>query len=201
MGCNNPTSIETNENKKENNNNNNNENNFSTSNIDLMMGMKEEYPDNFPEAIKKLGNNVIYYDQHFEKRKNEIYKDAEMFKIFTKGAFILVTNKHALFLVLKEINELKTNCKFDLICPGSSCKEILDLIKNKNFLHIFKRCCIFTYNPEIYSDIPKKYPLVKGIFFDKSQVLEFLEEESNSTPILRTLNLVTLNDYENNASF
>ena len=174
------------------------ENDFSYSNIDLMMEMKKEYPDNFPEPLNKLGNNVIYYDQNFTKNPKEIYKDAEIFKIYTKGAFILVTNKQALFLVLKEIVLLKTNCKFDLVCTGSSSKEILELIIKKNFLNIFKRCCIYTLNPDKYLEIQKKYTLIKDIFFDKSQVLEFLEEESNSTPILRTLNLVTLYDYENN---
>jgi hypothetical protein len=197
MGTKNETSTDS-RNIEENNNNNNNENNFSNSNINLMMEMKDEYPDHFPEPIKKLGNNVIYYDQHFNKRTSEIYRDAEMFKIYTNGAFILVTNKYALFLVLKEIVLLKTNCKFDLICTGSSCKEILEYIQKKNFLHIFKRCCIYTYNPDKYSDILNKYSLVKDIFFDKSQVLDFLEGERNSTPILRTLNLVTLYDYENN---
>ena len=174
---------------------NNKEGTYSSPDIDLMMEMKEDYPDIFPQVINKLGNNVIYYDQNFHQRPNEIYKDAEMFKTSTKGAFILVVNKDALFLVLKEIVQLKTNCKFDLICNGSSCKEILMFIKENKFLNIFKRCCIYTY-PYNYYDIPNKFPLVKEICYNKTQVLQFLNKESNSTPILRTLNLVTLHDYE-----
>ena len=201
MGCGNSSSIEIREYNEvtiNDSKNNNNEINFSASDIDIMIEMKESYPDKFPQPLNKLGNNVIYYDQHFDKRPCEIYKDAEMFKISTKGAFILVMNKRALFLVLKEIEMLKTKCKFDLICTGSSCKEILELIKKNNFLNIFKRCCIYTYNPDDYSDVPKKYSLVKDICYTKFEVLQFLNKESNSTPILRTLNLVTLDDYRYN---
>lgn len=199
MGCgNSPATEERGYNEEINNKkyNNKNDNNYSDSDIDLMMDMNDNYPDMFPQAINKLGNNVIYYDQNFDKRPNEIYKDAEMFKVSTKGAFILVINKGALFLVLKEISQLKTKCKFDLVCNGRSCKEILEFIKEKKFLNIFKRCCIYTYPDNHYSDIPNIFPLVKEICYNKTQVLKFLNKESSSTPILRTLNLVTLHDYE-----
>ena len=149
----------------------------------------------FPQPLNKLGNNVIYYDPNFSKRPSEIFKDAEKFKVKTNGAFILVMNKDSLFLVLREIEMLNTNCKFDLICAGNSSKEIFEFIQKYNFSSIFKRCCLFTYHPENYINLKKIYPLIKGVFYTQGEVLNFLKEASQSTPILRTLQLMTLKDY------
>ena len=103
-----------------------------------------------------------------------------------------------MFLVLKEIEKLETNCKFDLICTGSSSYEILTFINKENFSNIFKRCCLYTYHPEKYTDMPMQFNLIKGIYYSQSEVLEFLKKGNNSTPILRTLKLVTLKDYNEN---
>jgi len=88
--------------------------NYSNTNINLMLKIKDKYPEKFPQELKKHGNNVIYYDQNFEKRTKEIFDDSEKFKINTNGAFIFVTNKQSLFYVLKELKKLNTKCKFDL---------------------------------------------------------------------------------------
>ena len=39
------------------------------------------------------------------------------------------------------------------------------------------------------------YPLIKGIYIKNEEVLKFLEENERSTIILRTLKLITLQDY------
>ena len=170
---------------------------FSCKNINLMMNMTSVMPHKFPQQSKKLGNNVIYYDPYFDKRPSEIYKDAEIFKIDTSGAFILVMNMHSLFLVLKEIEKLETNCKFDLISTGKPINDIFNLIEKHKFYNIFKRCCIFTYNPQKYLYLTQKYNLIKGVYYTNSEVLSFLRKGNKSTPILRTLRLVTLEDYNN----
>ena len=107
-------------------------------------------------------------------------------------------NKCSLFLVLKEIEKLETNCKFDLICTGSSSYEILTFINKNNFSNIFKRCCIFTYHPEKYINLDLQFNLINCIYFSQSDVLEFIKQGNYSTPILRTLKLVTLKDYNEN---
>ena len=107
-------------------------------------------------------------------------------------------NKYSLFLVLKEIEKLETNCKFDLICTGSSSYEILTFINKNNFSNIFKRCCIFTYHPEKYINLDLQFNLINCIYFSQSDVLEFIKQGNYSTPILRALKLVTLKDYNEN---
>jgi len=162
----------------------------------MMMNLLHLYKDKFPETLKEKGNNVIYYDPNFGKRPSEIFKDAEIFKNITNGSFILVMNTHALLLVLKEIHVLKTECKFDLICTGGASEEVLSLIKDKNSEWLFKRGCLFTYHPEKYTNINKRFPLIKGVYFTAEEVLEFLRKGEKSTQILRTLKLVTLKDYQ-----
>ena len=188
-----------------NNNNPQNERNKLQSLKDYECASKEEENQSdlefdimstkFPKPLNKIGNNVIYYDPNFSKRPSEIFKGAEMFKVNTNGAFILVMNKESLRLVLEEIQKLNTNCKFDLICTGSSSKEILEFIQKNEFFFIFKRYCLFTYHPEKYTNLYKIYPLIKGVYYNHNEVLKFLKEASQSTPILRTLQLMTLKDY------
>ena len=161
-----------------------------------MMSLIEIYKDKFPETLKELGNNVIYYDPNYGKRPSEIFKDAEIFKNETNGSFILVMNIPSLTLVLKEIYSLKTECKFDIICTGSSSEEVFTFLKNNNANWIFKRGCLFTYHPEKYRTINQRFPLIKGVYYTSDEVLSFLKQGDKSTQILRTLKLITLKDYQ-----
>lgn len=162
------------------------------------MSLIQLYKDKFPETLKELGNNVIYYDPNFGKRPSEIFKDAEIFKNATNGSFILVMNIPSLILVLKEIYSLKTECRFDLICTGSSSQEVLTLLRNNKSEWIFKRGCLFTYHPKKYQNINQTFPLIKGVYFTNEEVLNFLKSGEKSTQILRTLKLITLKDYQEN---
>ena len=164
---------------------------------DEFMSLVEQYKSKFPETLKELGNNVIYYDPNYGKRPSEIFKDAEVFKNITNGAFILVMNIPSLDLLLHEIIKLKTECKFDLICTGGASKEVFSFIKDNDCEFIFKRGCLFTYHPEKYKNNAKLFPLIKGIYYSNNEVLEFLREGHKSTQILRTLKLITLDDYQN----
>lgn len=155
----------------------------------------EAYKKNYPEINNEKGNNVLYYDPNFEKRPSEIYKDAEIFKSETKGAFILVMNLLSLKLVIEEIKKLKTSCKFDIVCTGGSSEEVFSLIKDSGCENIFKRGCLFTYSPEKYKTVINLFPLIKGVYYLNEEILDFLRKEAKSTTIFRTLKLVTLNDY------
>lgn len=164
---------------------------------DDLMSLIEKYKNKFPETLKELGNNVIYYDPNYGKRPSEIFKDAEIFKNITSGAFILVMNIKSFDLLLHEIIKLKTECKFDLICTGGASKEVFSFINNKSCQYIFKRGCLFTYHPEKYKNSANIFPLIKGIYYSNEEVLDFLRKGQNSTQILRTLKLITLDDYQN----
>ena len=162
-----------------------------------LMSLIHQYKDKFPETLKELGNNVIYYDPNYGKRPCEIFKDAEIFKNVTNGAFILVMNIPSLILLLKEIVKLKTDCKFDIISTGGASEEVFSVLKSYKCEFIFKRGCLFTYHPEKYKNMKNRFPLIKGVYYTSEEVLEFLRKGNNSTQILRTLKLVTLEDYTN----
>ena len=154
-----------------------------------------QFDKDFPEIKNEKGNNVIYYDPNYDKRPWEIFEDAEIFKNKVNGAFILVMDIQSLTILLEEIIKLETECKFDLICTGGACKVVFSLIKNNNYEYLFKRGCLFTYNPDKYKNMIDLYPLIKGIYIKNEEVLKFLEENERSTIILRTLKLITLQDY------
>ena len=154
-----------------------------------------EYRKHYPEIKNEQGNNVIYYDPNFKVRPWEIYEDAELFKNETSGAFILVMNLLSLKLVMDEIKKLETKSKFDIISTGRECNEVFSLIKNTNNENIFKRGCIYTYNPDTYKELIKNYPLIKKVYCKKEEVINFLRDNAKSTTIFRTLKLITLDDY------
>lgn len=146
---------------------------------------------------KEIGNNVIYFDQNcsgFPDKNSDIYNDAELFKLSTNGTFILVTNFKKLIMVFEQIEEKNTTCQFDLITTGSSSIEVMDLI-NKGYTNIIKRVCLYTYHPEKYQEMKKKYPLIKGIFYTKNEIIKFLNEGEDSTIKFTTSQIITLQDY------
>ena len=166
---------------------------------DIITDSINQYKKKYPEIINEQGNNVIYYEPNFGKRPSEIYEDAEIFKNETNGAFILVMNIRSLELVLGEMIKLKTSCKFDIICTGGASEEVFNTIKElgEEYENLFKRGCLFTYNPPKYKHMINRFPLIKGVYLKNEEVLDFLRENAKSTSILRTLKLVTIQDYFN----
>lgn len=148
------------------------------------------------------GNNVIYFDPYFKDRKEEIYRDSEEFKLITSGAFILSMRIKTFKVICEDIKNLEVyaHVKFDLILAShddpKDGEEIMDFIENNNYSVLFKRACIYTYYPKKYSFFLKKYKLIKNVFFLPHEVRDFIKEGNYSTDILRTLKLVTLDDYE-----
>jgi hypothetical protein len=79
-------------------------------------------------------------------------------------------NLLSLKLVMDEIKKLETKSKFDIISTGRECNEVFSLIKNTNNENIFKRGCIYTYNPDTYKELIKNFPLIKKVYCKKEEV-------------------------------
>jgi hypothetical protein len=154
--------------------------------------------DSYSSYLNTPGNNVIYFDKYFTERTSEIYNDTENFKKITSGAFIFVMDIRTLLLVCEDIRANTYNAKFDLIVGDSEdiTERTIDELRDKNYINIFKRICIFTYYVEKYKNITIKYPEVKGVYYFPSEVREFIKSGDKDTIIFRTLILITKKNYE-----
>lgn len=149
--------------------------------------------DSYSSYLNTPGNNVIYFDKYFAERTSEIYNDTENFKKITSGAFIFVMDIRTLLLVCEDIRANTYDAKFDLIVGDSEdiTEKTIDELRDKNYINIFKRICIFTYYVEKYKNITIKYPEVKGVYYFPSEVREFIKSGDKDTIIFRTLILIT----------
>lgn len=157
------------------------------------------YTDSYYSYLNTQGNNVIYYDPYFHERKSEIYNDTENFKEVTNGAFIFLMNIDTLILVCEDIKKNTQNAKFDLVVGDSEdiTQKAIDKLREKKYINIFKRICIFTYYVSKYKNISDKYPEIKGVFFLPREVREFIKSGNNDTIVYRTLILITKKNYQN----
>ena len=154
--------------------------------------------ESYYSYLNTPGNNAIYYDVYFRERKSEIYNDTENFKKITSGAFVFVMNLETLILVCEDIKKNTNDAKFDLIVGDSEneTEKAINKLRDKNYINIFKRICIFTYYVEKYKYIQINYPEVKAVYFYPSEVRDFIKEGEGKTIIFRTLILMTQKDYE-----
>lgn len=97
-------------------------------------------------------------------------------------------NIPSLTLLLKEIVKLEAECQFDLICTGGANEEVLSLLRDNSCEYIFKRGCLFKYHPEKYTQIGKRFPLIKGVYFSSNDVLSFLRKVIKAHKFLGLLN-------------
>lgn len=156
------------------------------------------HSDSYYSYLNTPGNNVIYFDKYFQERKGEIYNDTENFKEISSGAFVFVIDIETLLLVCEDIRKNTYDLKFDLILGDSEdITQKIDKLRDRNFINIFKRICIFTYYVEKYKNIKNNYPEVKGIYYYPSEVRNFIKSGENSTVIFRTLILTTKKNYDN----
>ena len=156
------------------------------------------FSDSYYSYLNTPGNNVIYYDPYFRERKGEIYRDTENFKEITSGAFIFLMNLEILILVCQDIKKNTKDAKFDLIVGDSEdiTQKAIDKLREKEYIDIFKRICIFTYYVQKYKNIQDKYPEVKGVYYFPSEVRDFIKSGNEDTIVFRTLILTTRKNYE-----
>ena len=148
---------------------------------------------------KRSKNNIIYYDERFNEKPESIYKDCEILKNETDGAFILLTEEQLWQSIIEDIKEKNlqqnTNFKFDLIVAGKSAEKILTLIDKLGGNDIIDRVCIYCFNLNKYTPLLNKYDKIKGVYKKIKEVINFIQEKNQESQIYPTIKLLTYNDY------
>ena len=152
------------------------------------------------EKKKKNNNNIIYHDESFNRRPSSIYRDCEIFRNETNGAFILITQDFIWDNLIREIKEKNIDYKFDLIITGSTADKILTKIKQLNAEDIIDRVCIYTFSVEKYSYLPIKFKKIQGIYYYPNEIINFIHSKNQNSEIYQTCKLLTYNEYINQYS-
>ena len=147
-------------------------------------------------GINLIQTNLIYHDESFFIRKDEIYCDCEYFQRHISGAFILTVDTNSLILALEEIKEKGEEEQFDLIVTGSTSSKILPILENYHLMKFIKNIYIFAYFVEKYIHLKDKYSKVRDVFFAKGEIIENMENLHENKPIYKLTSLITYEDYE-----
>ena len=172
---------------------------WGTANIvDVLMytnAQKYGFDNEKKNNLNIIKSNLIYHDESFFLRKQEVYSDCEFFQRNINGAFILTVDSNSFNLAMGEIKEKGEQEQFDLIVTGSCAIKIMKIIVENYYLNCFKNIFIYTYSPDKYEFLKEKYEKIKAIFFDKNEIIDYMEEEDNNRPLYRLIQLVTYDDY------
>lgn len=152
--------------------------------------------DDKKNNVKLIKTNLIYHDESFFQRKDEIYCDCEFFQRHINGAFIMTVDINSITLAMDEIKKRGEEEQFDLIVTGSTSVKILKLFEKKNFLKYIKNIFIFAYFVDKYTYLKDEYPKVKEICFAKGEIIEYLENLNENKPLYKLTNLITYDDYK-----
>ena len=151
------------------------------------------------ETKQRSKNNIIYHDESFVKRYDEVSKDCDIFKNETDGAFILTTDEIIFDGLIKEIksisSELEQNFKFDLIVTGSTAEKILKIINDLEADKYINRICIYSISIKRYIKLMDKYDKIEGIYNRVSQVINFINSNKEVSVIYPTIKLLTYKEY------
>lgn len=150
---------------------------------------EEEYNNNL------IKGNIIYHDPSFFERSKEVYNDCEYFQRHINGAFILTVNRNSFMIAMKEIKQKGQNEQFDLIVTGSNSIKIIKLLEEYDFITCIDRIFIYTLSPEKYEEIQRKNPKIQKIFFDRGDLIDYIQENKREKEIYQLTKLITYEDY------
>ena len=150
----------------------------------------------FSNSKKRSFNNIIYYNESYLYRKEDVLKDSEQFEDETDGTYILTTTENSILKVFEELERKKSDSIFDIIITGTSANKILSIIYNKYKKYI-NRICLFTFSPDKYKYLKEKYPLIEGIYYFIEDIINFIHNKNQNKPIYETVKIITYNDYYN----
>ena len=139
--------------------------------------------------------NFIYHDESFLRRKEEVYSDCEFFQRHINGAFILTFDENSFCTAMDEIKKNGKNEQFDLIVTGSSSIKIMEIIINYEYLQCFKNIFIFTFSPDKYLGLKNTNEKIKEIFFDKGELIDYIQEHNEDRPIYQLTKIISYDDY------
>ena len=123
------------------------------------------------------GINIIYLDENLKYGTIDIIYDCQRIQNQTKGSLILVNDLINFNLLLRNLTESKTECKFILIVNGSSADNTVNLIKKNNYQSLFINACIYTGNLNKYEVIKKKHSdFIGTICIDCQNIIIFINE-------------------------
>ena len=142
-------------------------------------------------------NNIIYYDEFYNNSTNEVYKDWEIFKNETDGAFILINEELIWDDIIEELKKKEKNYKFDLIISSSKIEKILKKLEVLQVDNIFDRICIFKIIPDNYDELKNKYNKIQGAYSQIDEVIKFIHEKNQESEIFPAISLITYKEYIN----
>ena len=156
---------------------------------------------NFNEKQKNKDDacvNLIYYDENIEKNRNEIIGDSFVFEKESNGALILVSNIKSMLLLLKEFKKCEECPKFHLICTGSKFENLMSYLQKVNDINKYiVSACIYTYNKGKYSYLLQKYDIIKGIYSERDDVVEYIKKNKSKENIkYKQGQLITYYEYK-----
>lgn len=156
---------------------------------------------NFNENQKKVDDssvNLIYYDENYDKNRNEIIGDSFVFEKESNGTLILVNNIKSMLLLLKEFKKWKECPKFHLICTGSKFENLMSYLQKVNNINDYiVSACIYTFDIKKYSYLLPKYKIIKGIYDERDNVIEYIKKNKSKDNIkYKQSQLITFYEYK-----
>ena len=144
---------------------------------------------------KLIQENIIYYDESFFHRNEEVYSDCEFFQRHINGAFILTTDIKSFSLIIEKIKNNGSFAQFDLIVTGSKAEKILQLLQDNDYSNYINSIFIYTLSPDKYNYLLRKSEKIKKIFFDKGELIDYIKDNEIEKPIYQLTKLITYEDY------
>ena len=140
---------------------------------------------------EKSNNNIILYDESYDRSKNDVYEEYEKFREKTDGAFIIATSEKILDNLIEEFKGGENKYNFSLIIKGAYVEKILNKIKKDNLNRYFGKKCAYKLPRESNADIQN--------FEIPEQIIEnFILLQNENTQIYdKTFKLITFKDYNN----
>ena len=141
--------------------------------------------------------NIIYYDEGINNHRNEIIEDSFIFEKECNGTLLLVTSIRSMLLLLKSIKKSKDSPTFHLICSGSAFENLMKyLLKFNDFNKYIIGVVIYTYNIQKYFYLKNKYNVLKGIFVNQEEIIDYIRSnKSNKNIKYKIPKLITYKDY------
>ena len=142
--------------------------------------------------------NLIYYDENIDTNRNEIIGDSFVFEKESNGTLILVSNIKSMLLLLNEFKKCKECPKFHLLCTGSKFENLMSYLQRVNDINNYiVSVCIYTFDVKKYSYLLPKYKIIKGIYNDRDEVIEYIKKNKIKDNIrYKQSQLITFYDYK-----